>query len=101
VAFGTSVPELAASVVAALRGQADLVLGNVVGSNIFNVTLVLGAAALVRPLPVSPELLRLEIPAMIVFSLLLLPLAFTQLRVDRWEGGLLLAGYAAFLFLVF
>jgi cation:H+ antiporter len=92
VAFGTSVPEMAASVVAALRGQADLVLGNVVGSNIFNVTLVLGAAALVRPLPVSPELLRLEIPAMLVFSLLLLPLAFTQLRVDRWEGGLLLAG---------
>jgi len=101
VAFGTSVPELAASVVAALRGQADLVLGNVVGSNIFNVTLVVGVAALVRPLPVSPDLMRLEIPAMIAFSLLLLPLAFTQLRVDRWEGALLLAGYATFLFMVF
>jgi cation:H+ antiporter len=98
VAFGTSVPELAASVVASIRGEAQIVLGNIVGSNIFNVTLIIGTAALVRPLPIHPSVLYLEGPLMVAISLLLLPFASTNLSVSRWEGGALLATYGLFLF---
>jgi cation:H+ antiporter len=100
VAFGTSVPELAASVVASIRGEAQIVLGNIVGSNIFNVTLIIGTAALIRPLPIHESLLRLEAPIMLGVSVLLLPFALTSLRVGRMEGGVLLAAYGAFLFLI-
>ena len=96
VAFGTSVPELAASVVASIRGEAEIVLGNIVGSNIFNVGLILGVAALIRPLPIAPSVVRIESPLMIALSVLLLPLVYTQLRLNRWEGGVLLAGYLGF-----
>lgn len=97
VAFGTSLPELAASVSAARRNEGDIVLGNIIGSNIFNVTLILGVASLVRPLPISAETLRLEIPIVIGLSLLLVPFAFSRMRIDRWEGGVLLASYTAFI----
>jgi cation:H+ antiporter len=96
VAFGTSVPELAAAVVASLKGEAQIVLGNVIGSNIFNVTLILGAASLLRPIPVPPTVVRVEGPILIVLSVALLPLILTRHRVNRWEGGLLVLGYAAF-----
>jgi cation:H+ antiporter len=96
VAFGTSVPELAASVVASLKGEAQIVLGNVVGSNIFNVTLILGAASLVRPIPVDPGVVRVEGPLMIALSIGLLPLILTRRRLTRWEGALLVFGYVAF-----
>lgn len=96
VAFGTSVPELAASVVASLRGEAQILLGNIIGSNIFNVSLILGFAALVRPLPVAPSLLRVEGPLMIGLSVLLAPFVYTGLKLNRWEGGALLAGYVTF-----
>jgi cation:H+ antiporter len=97
VAFGTSVPELAASVVASIRGEAQIVLGNIVGSNIFNITLIIGTAALIRPLPIHPSVLYLEGPLMVGISLLLLPFATTNLSVSRWEGGALLATYGIFL----
>ncbi len=96
VAFGTSVPELAASVVASLRGEAQIVLGNIVGSNIFNSSLILGAAAVMRPLPVHPSVVRVEGPLMIVLSLVLVPLARSAARLGRWEGGGLLAAYVGF-----
>jgi cation:H+ antiporter len=101
VAAGTSLPELATSTVAALRREADIAIGNIIGSNVFNLFAVLGFAGAIRPLPVNAELLRFEIPFMIVASLLLLPLAFTARRLDRWEGALLLLGYAVFLLLLF
>jgi cation:H+ antiporter len=96
VAFGTSVPELAASVVASLRGEAQIVIGNIVGSNIFNASLILGTAAMVRPLPIDPSIMRLEGPLMLGLSMILLPFTFTNLCLNRLEGGALLAGYGAF-----
>jgi cation:H+ antiporter len=96
VAIGTSLPEIAASLVAAFRGEAEIVLGNVVGSNIFNVLLILGAAALAAPVSVAPALLAFEIPVMIGAAVLVLPLIYTGRRVERWEGMVLVAGYVAF-----
>lgn len=96
VAIGTSLPELATSVVAAVRGEADIALGNAVGSNVFNLLAVFGTASLVRPLPVDPALFRFEIPVMLAASVLLLPFAWTRLRIERWEGALLLTGYLVF-----
>lgn len=100
VAFGTSVPELAASGVAAARGRGDLILGNLIGSNVFNITLILGVAALVRPLPVEAALYGLELPVMVGAAVLLLPLMYTRLTLQRWEGALLFAGYIGFIWMV-
>ncbi len=100
VAFGTSVPELAASAVAAVRGRADMILGNVIGSNVFNATLILGVAALVRPLPVEAALYGLELPVMVGAAVLLLPLMYTRLTLQRWEGALLFLGYIGFIWMV-
>jgi len=97
VAFGTSVPELAASVAASIRGEAQIVIGNIVGSNIFNVTLILGTSAMVRPLPIDPSILILEGPIMLLLSLILVPFTFTNLCLNRLEGGVLLASYGAFI----
>jgi cation:H+ antiporter len=96
VAFGTSVPELAASIAASVRGEAQIVIGNIVGSNIFNVSLILGTSALVRPLPIDLSVLRFEGPLMLGLSILLLPFTFTNLCLNRVEGGVLVAGYGVF-----
>ncbi len=88
VAFGTSAPELAVSVQAALDGRAGIALGNVVGSNIFNVLLILGLSALIAPLAVSRQLIRVEVPYMIGVSVLLAVLAWNG-RVSRVEGAAL------------
>jgi cation:H+ antiporter len=91
VAFGTSAPELAVSVQAALAGNADLALGNVVGSNIFNVLFILGVSALIVPLVVSSQLVRWDVPLMIMASLLLLAFGWNGV-ISRWEGCVLFAG---------
>ena len=91
VAFGTSAPEMAVSVMAAWEGQAGIALGNVVGSNICNVLLILGLSAVVAPLVVARQVVRLEVPIMIGTSLLLILFALDGTLV-RWEGGLLFAG---------
>jgi len=93
IAVGTSLPELATTVIAAVRREADLAVGNIVGSNIFNLTFVLGGTALITPLEVHPILLRVEYPAMLLLSLFLLPLAWTRRALARYEGLLLLALY--------
>jgi cation:H+ antiporter len=95
VAAGTSVPELAVSILAALRDSADLAVGNVVGSNIFNVLAVLGAAALAHPLD-GAGVRGFDLGVMILFSIVVLPLARTGFRLERWEGGVLLAAYVAY-----
>jgi cation:H+ antiporter len=99
VAIGTSLPELATSIVAVRRGQRDLAVGNVVGSNIFNIGAVAGMAAMISPtgLPVPESALALDIPLMIAASVVLLPLAFTGSVIARWEGGLLVALYVSYL----
>ena len=98
VSGGTSLPELATSVVASLRGERDIAVGNVVGSNIFNLLAVLGAAAAVSPagVAVSPAALRFDIPVMIAVALACLPIFTTGHRIDRWEGLLFLGYYGAY-----
>ncbi|MFN7570077.1 MAG: calcium/sodium antiporter [Betaproteobacteria bacterium] len=95
VAFGTSAPETAVSVGSAVSGQADIAVGNVVGSNIFNVLFVLGVAALIAPLVVHSQLIRQEVPIMIGASVLLLVLAQDG-RIGRVEAGILLALLVAY-----
>ncbi len=96
IAAGTSLPELATSLAAALRRQPDLAVGNVIGSNLFNLLGILGIASLVSPL--APGALRwLDLGAMALFALVLLPLLASGRRLQRWEGGALLAGYAVYL----
>jgi len=97
VAAGTSVPELAASVVAALKKEPDIALGNVIGSNIFNILAILGAGAVVAPLS-APAISAVDIWAMVGVSALLLPILWTGLRVSRGEGVLLLACYGGYLY---
>jgi cation:H+ antiporter len=99
VAFGTSAPEVAVSVGAVLDGQGDIAIGNVVGSNIFNVLFILGLSALIVPLVVNVQLIRQEVPIMVGISLLLAMFAL-DLKISAWEGGVFLAlmvGYTAFL----
>jgi cation:H+ antiporter len=98
VAFGTSSPEMAVSVMSAYAGQADLAVGNVVGSNIFNVLFILGLSAAIAPLLVSRQLIRLDVPIMIGISFLLLLLALDG-NINRLDGVILFAGiifYTAF-----
>jgi cation:H+ antiporter len=99
VAFGTSSPELAVSMKASLAGETDLAVGNVVGSNIFNVLFILGLAALITPLAVSQQLVRVDVPIMIGISLLILLLALDGV-IAAWEGLLLVAGLAAYMVLL-
>lgn len=97
VAVGTSLPELATSVMAALRRHGDVAFGNLVGSNIFNILGIGGAAALVSPLAIPPEVIRLDIWVMLAAAALLVAFAVTGWRVNRVEGAILLAAYAAYL----
>lgn len=99
VAAGTSLPELATSTVAAIRKQPDIAVGNVVGSNIFNVLGILGIAGLVAPME-APDLSRVDLGAMLAFAVLLFPLARSGFVVKRWEGAVLLAGYGLYLWLM-
>ncbi|OJH44731.1 calcium/sodium antiporter [Paracoccus sp. SM22M-07] len=100
VAVGTSLPELAASVAAALKGRADMALGNVVGSNIFNILAILGITSIVTPLPIPPEMLRLDLWVMLATSALLAPFLFKGIALTRPVGGALLAGYAAYVWVL-
>ena len=96
VAAGTSLPELATSVTAALRRQPDIAVGNVVGSNIFNILGILGAAAIAGPLS-SAGITLFDLSVMLAFAVALLPLLYTGFKLHRWEGTLLLVGYFAYL----
>lgn len=97
VAIGTSLPELAASGLSALKGHADLSIGNVLGSNIFNILFVLGVCPMIRPMTVDPSLLRLQLPIMLFFSIGLIPLLGHRYKICRWKGLLLLGGYLTFI----
>ena len=99
VALGTSLPELAASMMSASKGQMDMSVGNVIGSNIFNVLFVLGLCPMIRPLQIEPRILRIDFPVMLLFFfflILLLSLAQPRLTLGRWRGLLLLSGYGIF-----
>lgn len=101
VSFGTSSPELAVSVKSALSDQANIPLGNVVGSNIFNVLFILGISALIVPLRVSKQLIWLDVPLMIGLSVIVLLFAMDQ-NISRSDGYILLAGLAGYIgFLIY
>ncbi|GAL61314.1 calcium/sodium antiporter [Algibacter lectus] len=104
IAIGTSVPELAASVIAAAKQEKAISLGNLIGSNIFNIASVLGLTAMVKPIPVTePSILSTDIFWMLGFSAILIPLIFLpkRLQISRLKGFALVVGYGVFMFLVF
>lgn len=98
VAAGTSMPEVVTSVVASLRGERDIAVGNIVGSNLFNLLAVLGVAAVAAPggVAVEPSVLRFDLPVMAAVAVVCLPIFFTGMAIDRWEGAVLLGYYAAY-----
>lgn len=97
IAFGTSLPELVTSVVAMKNGEGDIGLGNILGSNIFNLLFVLGFTATVRPVTASPLFFQADIPVMLSLTVVLLPIARSQLTISRREGVFLLSSYGAYL----
>src|SRR5215472_122034 len=96
VAFCTSVPELLLTTIAAARGQTDLAIGHLVGSNTFNILAVVGLTALLRPLPVSPALAGIDMLVMVGASAILLPMLATNWRLSRPQGALLLVSYLGY-----
>ena len=100
VAFGTSVPELVASAIAALRNQADLSIGNLIGSNIFNILSVIGITSMVSPLPVDAAILEMDVWWMLGIALLIIPIMRSRYLVTRWQGALLILVYLGYIFMV-
>ncbi|MCL1094458.1 calcium/sodium antiporter [Shewanella kaireitica] len=96
VAIGTSMPELVTSIVAALKGQSDIAIGNVVGSNLFNILGILGVTALIHPI-IGNDISALDWQVMIGLAVMLLPFAYTGLRIGRREGAILVLGYLAYI----
>jgi cation:H+ antiporter len=96
VSIGTSLPELASSLIAALRKQADIAVGNIIGSNIFNILAIGGVASVVKPIH-APNISAVDNYVMIGFAVLFILLAASGFRIRRWEGGVLLLGYLGYL----
>lgn len=97
VAIGTSLPELATTVMAAIRGERDIALGNIVGSNIFNILAILGITAIIVPIPVDARFLIVDTPFVILITLLVLALVFFVGRMNRIMGLLMLVAYIAYI----
>ncbi|MHC4161262.1 MAG: sodium:calcium antiporter [Planctomycetota bacterium] len=101
VALGTSLPELAALLAAVRRKEADLALGNIAGSNLFNILFILGVTATARPpIPVRDEMVQRDFPVAAILSVLAFPIFSRARRVGRWQGAALLACYAGYVFWV-
>lgn len=100
VSIGTSLPEVATSVVALIRNKRDIAIGNVIGSNIFNILMVLGAVGILAPagIQVADHALRFDIPIMVLVAVACLPIFFTGTTIKRWEGALLLGYYFVYTF---
>ncbi|QYX58549.1 calcium/sodium antiporter [Roseovarius sp. SCSIO 43702] len=101
VAIGTSLPELATAIVAAIRRHSDVVLGNVIGSNIFNILAILGVTVVIQPIEVSARFREIDTPVMLGAALLLLALLFATKSIGRLWGALMLAAYAAYMVFLF
>ncbi len=97
IAVGTSLPELMTSLVAAYKKQADIAVGNIVGSSIFNILLVLGVSSVIVPLTVNPTLLFVDMVVMVLFSIALLAFVTTARKISRTEGAVLVLGYAVYI----
>jgi len=100
VAAGTGAPEVATSIVAARKGQSEIALGNVIGSNIFNILGILGVAALITPLAIAPAILDSDLWWMLGITFVLLPMMWSRMVVSRTQGGLLLAIYGTYVALL-
>jgi cation:H+ antiporter len=98
VAIGTSLPELATSLIAAFRRQSEIAIGNIVGSNIFNILGILGATALITPIPVASRFLTFDLPIMIAVSFVLTGLLLMRRQIGRGVGAVMLLSYIAYLF---
>lgn len=101
IAVGTSLPELATSMIAAIRKESDISVGNVIGSNIFNILAVLGVAAIIRPLSINSASLRVDMPVMLFFSIFLIPMITWKFVITRIQGVFLLIGYAIYILWLF
>ncbi len=101
VAIGTSLPELATSAMASLKNESDISVGNVIGSNVFNILLVLGAVALIAPIAVGEAAIKVDFWVMLGVTLIIWPIMWTGLSIKRWEGGVLLVGYLAYMVFLF
>ncbi|MEN9955057.1 MAG: hypothetical protein RLZZ41_721, partial [Actinomycetota bacterium] len=98
VAIGTSLPELATSIIALLKGETDMAVGNIVGSNIFNIGMVLGLPAMLfgQGIPVAQAAIAIDVPLMLATAVALLPIAFTGFVIRRWEGSLFVLLYVSY-----
>lgn len=96
VSIGTSLPELASSLIAALRKQGDIAIGNIIGSCIFNLLAITGVASVVKPI-LAPGISMVDVGVMVAFALTLMVVALTGYRIRRWEGAILLLGYVGYL----
>ncbi len=101
VALGTSLPELATSAVAAYRNESGISVGNIIGSNLFNILSVIGLVSIIHPLQSPQEILFLEIPFMLAFGLVLIPIGLMKQPVPKLSAAILAAGYAFFIILLF
>jgi cation:H+ antiporter len=101
VAGGTGLPEVVTSLVSSYRGRDDVAISNVIGSNLFNILGILGLSGLMQPLPVDTQIVAIDFWWMLGVTLLLFPVMFTGLRVNRAEGGVLFAVYATYLYTLF
>lgn len=101
VAIGTSLPELAASIAAAFRRQTGVIIGNIIGSNIFNILAILGLTALVVPLEISQTIINFDVWVMVLASTALIPIAFSTRRINRLEGSLMTLAYITYVIVVF
>ena len=99
-AIGTSLPELASSVSAIRRGESGLLLGNVIGSNLFNLLMVMGTAAVFKPFALQHQLLYRDLPVMVLFSAVLAPLFYYGNKITRTHGFLLLLSYGGYILLL-
>jgi cation:H+ antiporter len=96
VAVGTSLPEIVASVISSLKGRDDVAVGNLIGSNLFNVLVILGITALVKPIGINPDIITSDNWWMLAATLLIFPFMYTHLRISRLEGGVLVGFYAIY-----
>ncbi|WP_238422805.1 calcium/sodium antiporter [Gordonia sp. 'Campus'] len=97
VAIGTSAPELTTTIMSTIRGDRDLAIGNLIGSSVYNITFILGVTALVKPLDVTDELIRVDLPLMAAVALLCIPVFLSGRRVSRYEGIAFVALYVVYL----
>jgi cation:H+ antiporter len=99
LAVGTSLPEFVTSITAALKGHLDLSIGNILGANILDLTWVMGISSLIRPIPVETVSINIDIPFMVVLSVLVIAFGRSRRRLEKWEGLLFLSLYLAYLVL--